>query len=421
VKDSARRPDFDVARAVVLLGVFTMNYVVVWNLDEIRSRGWSGIAGPELLREMFDPWKGPLATRFAATLSTLVGVGVALLSARAVASDDREAIRQDRWRLRRRGLLFMFVGIFFEAVWPGEILHFTGVYLILAAWVIRWRRSALLIGAVAVAALTAIQRIAVFQQVGQQSSAMSWWGGYSEDNFTRSIGNPRGFMSNILSWGGHPVLPWFAFVLIGIALGRTDLSSRRTKLYLIAGGATAGVLGYLGRAVGKGFVPPRWEWTMNTEPGGFGRISPFGLGMPMYVITTAGTSTAALVLLVWMSQRTSNWLLTRLLAHAGQMTFTSYLLHGLIPWFTQDQDWLGSNYGLVGSLAIAVSSWLGAVVLGGLYHHYVGRGPMEWLLRQVGGDTITPGRITPGHITPGHITPGRITPEVAVDTEGAQR
>jgi uncharacterized protein len=382
-----RLPEFDVVRAVVLLGVFTMNYIVQWNVDEIReARGWAGIDAPGWLKTILDPWQGPLSTRFAASLSMLVGVGISLLAAKSVVSGDKFQITADRWRLRRRGVLFILIGIFFDAVWPGEILHFTGVYLILGAWAIRWKRRGLVVAALSVSVLTAVQRVAVFNVVSPEDSWGSWWSGSASNQSNgRSIGTPRGFFSNILGWGGHPILPWMSFVFIGMAIGKIDLQSTRTKVKLLVTGVVACAAGYGLGAVGTMVLNDKWDWAASTDPGGFGFVSPFSLGMPAYVLNTIGSSLVVLLGVMWAASATPAWPTTRLLARAGKVTFTIYLAHGLIPWALNNWDVLGQNFGLTGSLAIAGGSWMLAMLLGGAMHRAFGTGPMEWMLRQMGG------------------------------------
>jgi uncharacterized protein len=187
------------------------------------------------------------------------------------------------------------------------------------------------------------------------------------------------------SWGGHPILPWMAFVLIGMGLGKFAFGPRAPRVRLLALGVGFVAVGYGARFFLESFVSESWHWALSTEPGGFGRVSPFGLGMPLYVLTTAGSSIVVLIGVHWICSRFEASLPVRVLAHAGQMTFTIYLLHGLIPWFVVSRGWVGDRFGLVGSLGIAVGCWFLAVVAGALWHRRFGIGPMEWLLRNIGG------------------------------------
>ncbi len=396
---SHRLAEYDVARAVVLIGVFTMNYVVQWNLVLLRGGGWGVLPASEFMLQMFDPWRGPMSTRWAASMMMLLGMGTALGSARVVRSGDKEAIREQRWRLRRRGVLFILIGVMFDAVWPGEVLHYAGTYLIIAAWTITWRRTALLAAAIVTVIVTAAQRIAVFHFVSAEESATSWWSGATEGGFGRaSVGTPRGFMSSVLSWGGHPVLPWMAFVFVGMALthvlilepqasapGELAPPLARRRLTLMTIGALLLVSGYSIQTIGYRWLPDRWHWAASVESGGFGRTSPFGLGMPAYVFATCGSSILGIVLISWIASRFPNFLPIRVLARGGQMTFTIYLLHGLIPWALVHYEVITPDFGLVWAIATAAGSWAAAVVIMAGFHKWRGIGPMEWLLRRISG------------------------------------
>ncbi len=386
-----RMAEFDVVRALVLIGVFSMNYVVEWNLDNIRGVGWDGLDEPRWMLEVFDPWKGPLSTRFAATLTMLVGMGVAFGAAGVVRRGDPKEITEQRWRLRRRGVLFILIGVMFDPVWPGEILHYAGTFMIFAAWMITWPKRRLLIAAAGVMSLTAIQRVLVFRSIGPESA--SWWGGAPADGFGRvPVGTPRGYLSSVLSWGGHPVLPWLTFVIIGMLLAKVLVldqpngqASARLRVTLMGGAAAMVVFGYGLGFVGRGLLPQRWDWIASPQPGGFMRVTPFGLGMPAYVLSTTGIAVFAIVGLSWLARLFADWSPVRLLSHAGQMTFTIYLLHGLIPWALIAYVGVDQRHGLMQSFLIAIGSWLFAVVIAGPYHRWRNIGPMEWLLRRIGG------------------------------------
>ena len=114
---TSRSIELDVVRAVALIGVCVMNYHGY--LDARQAAGDESFLGA-----LFDPWHGPLATRFAATFVTVAGMGVVLLTRRAVDSADRRAIAEARWRLVRRGVVLLAFGYVFEWVWPGTILFF---------------------------------------------------------------------------------------------------------------------------------------------------------------------------------------------------------------------------------------------------------------------------------------------------------
>ena len=95
--------DLDVVRAVALIGVVVMNFhgYLINDGDHI---------GSGLVARIFNPWTGPLSTRFAATFMMIAGMGVTLMTNYSRRSGDRAARRIDRWRLIRRGSLLYGFG-----------------------------------------------------------------------------------------------------------------------------------------------------------------------------------------------------------------------------------------------------------------------------------------------------------------------
>ena len=389
VSGSPRVAEFDVVRAVALLGVFTMNYVVFWRVEQLRGLGWSDERAPGWLVTVLHPWSGPLSTRFAATLVTLVGMGIALGARSAVAGGDPARISGQRWRLRRRGVLFILVGVMFDAVWSGEILHYVGTYLILAAWMITWSTRRLVAAAFGVVAFTAALRVCVFVVVDERS--FSWWNGVNARSARRfPVGTPQGYLSSVLSWGGHPVLPWLTFVIVGMLLARwlvpegVDHVSNRGRLRIVLGGVVLAGAGFAFAMIANVVVTDRWAWVASLDPVSLAG-SPFGLGMPAYVLSVAGTAVVAITLISWLARRWEGLLPVRVLARAGRVTFTIYVLHGLVPWALTVHGIVGQGHGLYASLAIAFGAWSCAVTVGALYQRWRRIGPLEWLLRRIGG------------------------------------
>ena len=79
---SKRLPGPDVVRAVAMFGVVVMNY-----------HGYLVIRGGQLgdgqLDRLFDPWTGPLSTRFAATFVLTAGIGVTLMTRSSIGDPGR--------------------------------------------------------------------------------------------------------------------------------------------------------------------------------------------------------------------------------------------------------------------------------------------------------------------------------------------
>ena len=114
------------ARAVALLGVVVMNYhgYLIHRGGERSDNTWGSF---------FDPWTGPLSTRFAAVFVLASGVGVTLMTRRSM--HDPELRSAKRWILIRRGVVLYAFGVLFDQIWPGTILSYYGAMFFLAAFI----------------------------------------------------------------------------------------------------------------------------------------------------------------------------------------------------------------------------------------------------------------------------------------------
>ncbi len=380
----ARVSSLDVARAVALVGVFTQNYVVAFNLSRLRSGSWPDVFDGWLSRAV-DLYQGPLTTRFAAALVTIFGVGLTLLSHKDGFSP---------WVPVRRGLLLLVVGMWFNTVWPGTILPFYGAYLIILSVWTKVRRSAiLLLGALIVTVLTFVSRLLIFFATENQperfSDDLSWLVMRDPSGGRIGTSNPHGFVASMLFWGAHPLLPWLAFGLIGMWIGRQAWQTTRFQLALAAAGAFMLTGGYVVSSImtrvsfggGKG----RFAWVWSTAPSSAFFDSPIKFDSPLYVATTIGSSLLGIGLVLRLATTFSQSAVVRVLADAGTVTLSIYLLHALIPaalfrWLYHDRQ-VGVGWALI----IALGSWTSAMVSGALWVRRVGAGPAERLLRAVGG------------------------------------
>ena len=78
-----------------MIGVVLMNYHGYLIL-------LGGPVGESTISHVFDPWMGPLSTRFAATFVLISGMGITLMTNRGRLSGDRYRQSADRWTLFRR-------------------------------------------------------------------------------------------------------------------------------------------------------------------------------------------------------------------------------------------------------------------------------------------------------------------------------
>ena len=351
-----RLPGPDVVRAVALIGVVVMNFH-----GYLILRG--GRPGDGTLARFFDPWNGPLSTRFAATFVLVAGVGVTLLTRGTV--DQPERVRARRWTLVRRGLTLYGAGLLLELIWPGTILPFYGAMFVIAAAVFTWRsRWVIAIGATAAVA----------------GAAIAWWGlERSLDGrpanwlFAPTSRSPRALIFDVFVNGTHPLLPWLAFFCAGIVLGRV-LSTDWWRVVAIGGGVTLfGLAAMVSASVGTSV---RAVTLTSTDP--FSRSL-------AYTASALGTALVAFGVITWLAERFVGSAPIEVLRHAGAMSLTLYIAHALV--FNLVVDWLDwvEPAGLGAALSFAGAYWVVAIALASWWHRRRGIGPAEWLYRGLGG------------------------------------
>ena len=355
---SARLAGPDVVRAVALIGVVVMNYHGYLILRDREAGGFHSSAG--WLDELFDPWDGPLSTRFAATFVLVAGVGVTLLTRRAI--DDPTRVTEMRWRLVRRGVLLYVLGLLLEQIWPGTIIVYYGVMFVLAAGIFTWRsRWVLLAGAVFAVAAAALRWWRFDRSRG--GHATTWLTSPGDDSIRR-------YVFDVFINGTHPLMPWFAFLCAGILLGRV----LTTSWWRVATTATGVVLVTGAGLASRLASTDLQDVALSTNPLDRSIV---------YVVSALGTALLAYVAIDWLAERFPA--ATDPLRRAGQLTLSLYLLHIVV--FNLVVDWLEwvRPAGTSTALLFAAGFWIGAIALATWWQRRFGRGPAEYVYRAFGG------------------------------------
>ncbi|ACZ31384.1 hypothetical protein Xcel_2368 [Xylanimonas cellulosilytica DSM 15894] len=203
-----RVPGVDVARGIAVLGMFTA-HVGVTSDDWSRLDGWLGLA------------HGRSSILFA----TVAGLSLALVTGRAHPLDG-EALVRARLRVLVRAACLLAVGALLDALGTRVylILGFYAVYFALAVPVLRWRVHRLVTAAAIVAVV---------------GPPLAYWG--PEALARAGLRLPRdgdGAVTHFLLSGHYPAVVWMAYLLVGLAIGRSAaLTSARTRAGLVVGGA----------------------------------------------------------------------------------------------------------------------------------------------------------------------------------------
>ncbi len=333
----------DVARGVAVLGMFGAH------LGDTGELGW-------------DPatWRALADGRSSILFATLAGVSIALLSGGRTGL-DRPGLGRARTRVLVRAAWVFGIGGVLELLdtFVAIILGVYAVLFVLALPFLRWSPARLLLAAGAVALAGPPLTVAVGRYATERGEE----------------GNAFAFL---LFTGYYPAAVWLAFVLAGLAVGRLDLRAARVRAALVAGGAAAAVLGYVGgllstRELTPGQEPegieagfdPSGAW----DPAWFAGAQPHS-GTPFEVVGSGGLAVAVVGVCLVLADLLPR--LTYPLAAVGALALSVYTAQ-IVAIRVLDAGY-GADWGLwlrftLTALVLATAWWL-----------LLGRGPLVRLL-----------------------------------------
>jgi uncharacterized membrane protein YeiB len=350
---------YDFARAFAIFGMVFVNFKIV--LDSTT--------GNETLRFIVSLLEG----RASALFVVLAGVGISLLTKTARLQRDASVITHKRLLLLKRGLLLIFIGLLYTPIWPADILHFYGFYFLIAAYFITVS-DRMLWGASAVSCLAFVLLLFIFDyETGWDFSTLTYL-----DFWTFA-----GMFRHIFFNGFHPVIPWLAFIFMGMWLGRQDLSNlaRRRKIALASG--SIWVLTELASKSAIILVSQYLSHSHSYDD----IISLLGTSimppMPQYIIAASSFAVLIVCFSIEVTEKYPTNPINTWLAHTGQLSLTLYVAHVIIGMG------LLEALGLLNKQPVEI-----AIISAGLFcivsivfsHWWVNRykeGPLERLFRKI--------------------------------------
>jgi uncharacterized membrane protein YeiB len=304
-------------------------------------------------------WLGAVHGRSSVLFAVLAGVSLALLTGRTVAPAGEDLVRA-RTRVLVRAAWVFGIGVALEALGTDidVILGVYGVLFVLALPCLRWSPRRLLLAAAGLAVLTppaALLSTVWAQAAGLEQSPVV-----------------------LLAFNGpYPALIWWTFILVGMAVGRSDLGSPQVRARLLGAGVTLAVLGY-----GAGWTTTRWwgqaastqawvdgdvdarTWSLAWLSG----AAPHS-GTTSEIVGSVGVALVAIAACLVLAERLPT--ATFPLVSVGAMALTAYTGHVLVPTVL---DW-DVEGGATWLASIAVM-----VVLSTGWRLALGQGPLERLL-----------------------------------------
>ena len=202
----SRIAGYDLARALALLGMVFVNYKYLMEVDEYGA--------PWML--WLSSW---LDGRPAVTFVILAGIGMSLLKTYCLRAGGYHPFAKPYSTIFKRAIFLFFFGLLFSRIWYADILHFYGVYFTAAVFLVN--ASDRIIFTLAGAALIISMFFAIHFNFVALPTIDSVW----DPNFWTQ----KGFLEDLFVNGSYPVFPWIVYFLIGIWLGRKNLSNNQLQ------------------------------------------------------------------------------------------------------------------------------------------------------------------------------------------------
>jgi len=343
---------YDLARGVAIFAMVIIDFKAFFCIDETF---------PQWLYTLIEY----MDRRAAVILVMLAGAGMTLMSRRAGLAETRNT-------LFRRAVFLMLCGILIDRIWPADILHFYGFFILIGLVMAQLSAPGLLVGA---AVFWLISFLGISESVC----------GYLENLTAGSLTNQ---LADLFFTGYYPVFPWASFYLIGMWLGRQDLKNRHVTITLLGSGLLAAVLsecaGY--------FIPGMAVKTIlahgaSDETAAYifillSKLTVMDLTLPSPVSIISGAGTGLCVIMLsflgvgGLKQGPPHYFLI-----AGKNTLSLYVLHILFIKRLENLPGMGEDYPVLWCTAGAILFIMGFILLMRLWLKKFAMGPLESAMR----------------------------------------
>jgi len=348
----------DLARALAVIGMIIVNFKIVF-----------GNQGSELLQSVAGIFDG----KAAATFVVLAGVGIGLMCRSALENNNKEKLRIVKKRIAKRALFLFVLGISYLSIWPADILHFYGVYMLVTLLFLGASQRTILKAVLLLIFSYPFLMMRVDYEIGWNFETLTYldfWTG-------------NGFFRNLFYNGFHPVIPWSAFMLLGLWFGLQDMynnifvkKSMKVSLAIFVGTQLFSfvVIHLLGE--GDAYVTSQLEIVIGTSP-----MPP----LPVYMLTGSSIAIFIISFCILLARRFEHNKIILTLNKMGQLALTFYVAHVLIGMGLVEA--IGTKkfgeYSIEFSLGYALFFSLCCILFAALWSRYRTQGPLEWLMRRL--------------------------------------
>ncbi|WP_103070541.1 DUF418 domain-containing protein [Aquimarina sediminis] len=348
----------DVARAFAIFGMIIVNFKMTF-----------GNYGNQGLATILNILDGKAASTFV----VLAGVGIALMSKGSLQNYNLAGILKIKKKLFKKALFLFLVGLSYSLIWPADILHFYGVYMLLAIVLLRSTQTVLMLFSASLIVLYPILMIIWDYDIGWDYTVMEY-----EDLWTTA-----GFFRNLFFNGFHPVIPWSAFMLIGMWFGKMELDNNDTVKKAIWVSFSVFICAQFVSYFSMLCIPEGGQETrielisiLGTKP-----MPP----LPLYMISGSSIAIFTISVCILVSKKYKKSKAIQVLKNTGQLALTFYIAHvvlgiGIVEAIGVTEM---GQYSINFSFFFALLFIVGCIIFSIIVKKYMKHGPIEWVMRKL--------------------------------------
>ncbi len=296
MQSKSRVAGFDLARAYAIFGMFIVNFNVVFGNYHDQSFWAKTLAA----------FSGNSSTVFV----LLAGMGIALMSNRATYTSEER--KQLVGVVNKRALFLFCLGLLLYNWWPADILHFYGGYMHIGMLLLFVDKRYYLFTAIAAVIIFHLLVLVLPYETGWDFQTLQYL-----DFWTL-----EGFVRNTFYNGWNPIFPWLAYFMVGMYLGRLDLTSFRMRLRIFG-------IGFFLYVVTWGVQSWSVTLPLTNEMRVFFTADYLPPFLP-FLLSTMGTGLMLITFFLQINVHLNRFRWVQLFTATGQMTLTHYLSHLLL-------------------------------------------------------------------------------------------
>lgn len=353
---------FDLARAYAIFGMFIVNFNFCFGSFQDKS----------LVGQFLNLFTGNSTAIFI----ICAGMGVSLMTSNYLTYSQQDKEKYNSIILKRSWFLFA-LGLLLYNWWAGDILHFYGGYMHIAAFILFVPKRYYL--------MSALLAILIFHILLFIIPVFTSWDmtifKYAD------FWTIKGFLRNTFYNGWNSIFPWIAYFLLGMWLGRINWKEPKIRQRIFLVGLTFFILfeGLRKYSLYKQFDSQISDYI------NFDYFPPY---LP-FMIITASFALMAITVCIWIGEKFEKSIVIKWLSDTGKMTLTNYVQHltigMLIFQFLTGSKYTGGylQMGKILSpayiLTFSFCYFVASVLFSVLWTKKFGRGPLEILMRKISG------------------------------------